>query len=121
MGGCLTVEINTWFLILRRLLYKRRESLKVPLLEEAVSVAFYISWIVVRCFIYPAILCIFYQMAKAEVLKTKILFHWPMLFIPGHFFLCALNLKWSYDLFQPMVMKWFVKNVDGPAGISSGL
>ncbi|GKY99351.1 hypothetical protein MPSEU_000890200 [Mayamaea pseudoterrestris] len=121
MGACLTVEVNTWFLILRRVLYKRRESIQSPLLQEVVSAFFYTSWIIVRCFIYPAILFVFLQMAHLKVLETNVLWHWPMLFIPVHFFLCILNLKWSYDLFQPMVQKWLAKDADGAAAISSGL
>jgi hypothetical protein len=43
-----------------------------------------------------------------------------MVFIPVHFFLCLLNLKWSYDLFEPVVRKWISKDGDGPI-IASGL
>ena len=121
MGACLTVEINTWFLILRRVLYKRRDTVHMPLLQEMVSTFFYISWIAVRCFIYPAILLVFFKMARLEIIRTNVFWHWPMLFIPVHFFLCVLNLKWSYDLFQPMIMKWFVKSVDASTGLATGL
>lgn len=121
MGACLTVEVNTWFLILRRVLYKRRDSIQLPYLQDLVAASFYISWIAVRCVIYPAILFVFLHMARAKVLETNVFWHWPMVFIPVHFFLCVLNLKWSYDLFQPMVHKWLFKNMDEAAGISSGL
>lgn len=120
MGACLTVEINTWFLILRRVVYKRRATLQIPWLMEVISASFYVSWIIIRCFIYPTILLVFLQMAKSRVLETNVFWHWPMLFIPVHFFLCVLNLKWSYDLFQPIVTKWFSK--DGACSlVTSGL
>jgi hypothetical protein len=119
MGACLSVEINTWFLILRRVTFKRKASLW-PMLLEAVSLSFYLSWIVIRCFLYPAILMVFLQMATREVIATRKLWHWPMMFIPVHLFLCVLNLKWSYDLFQPIVKRWILKDTNAPI-VSTGL
>jgi len=119
MGACLTVEINTWFLILRRVVFKRQDKLPKALVET-ISLSFYISWIIIRCVIYPGIMFIFLQMAHREIQITRQFWHWPMLFLPVHFFLCVLNLKWSYDLFQPIVQKWISK--DGKeVGVASGL
>jgi len=134
MGACLSVEINTWFLILRRVVYKRKEVLPT-MFTDTVTLLFYLSWIAIRCFIYPAILVVFLQMAREKILETDRLWHWPMVFIPVHFFLCVLNLKWSYDLFLPIFQRWFsILKRDGSAttiipssggkntnGISSGL
>ena len=106
MGACLSVEINTWFLILRRVLYKRKDRIH-PAITELVSLSFYLSWIAIRIFLYPTIMYIFLQMAYLKVIETGVLFHWPMMFMPVHFFLCVLNLKWSYDLFQPIIAKRF--------------
>lgn len=116
MGACLSVEINTWFLILRRVVYKR----KITLLTETVSACFYISWIVIRCFIYPAIMVTFVQLAVRAVRETNQLWHWPMIFIPVHFVLCVLNLKWSYDLFMPIIKTWFVQDAAAPT-VANGL
>ena len=116
MGACLTVEINTWFLILRRVVYKR----KIAFLSETVSALFYLSWIVIRCFIYPAIMVTFVQLAIRAVQETNQLWHWPMMFIPVHFVLCVLNLKWSYDLFQPIIKNWVVKDAASPT-VANGL
>ena len=105
LGACLTVEANTWFLILRRVVYKRHTY--VPeFFQKLVDALFYTTWIVVRLFIYPAILAIFLSMAVQAVRDTGIYWHNAMVFIPVHAFLCLLNLKWSYDLFQPIVAKW---------------
>jgi TLC domain len=104
MGACLTVEINTWFLILRRVLYKRKDFIH-PIVTDVVSFFFYLTWIVIRMILYPLIMYIFVQMAVAEVQTTGRLWHWPMMFLPVHFFLCILNLKWSYDLFAPMLRR----------------
>lgn len=119
MGACLSVEINTWFLILRRVIYKRQESLPAVLVE-LVSLCFYISWIIIRCIIYPAILVVFLQLAVKEVEITNKFWHWPMLFIPVHLILCLLNLKWSYDLFTPIIAKW-LKQDKAQISVSSGL
>lgn len=119
MGACLSVEVNTWFLILRRVVYKRKDEIP-PLIIEAVSICFYVSWIVIRCFIYPAIMVCFLQMAHERVVETAQLWHWPMVFIPVHFFLCLLNLKWSYDLFEPIIRKMLFSDAEGPT-IANGL
>lgn len=102
MGACLSVEINTWFLILRRVLYKRKSS---ELSQKIVSAGFYASWIAIRVILYPLIMFIFCFIARRKVVDTGILWHWPMMFIPVHAFLCFLNLKWTYDLFSPMFQR----------------
>lgn len=48
----------------------------------------------------------FFQMAAERIQETGVYFHWPMMFIPAHAALCALNLKWTYDLFEPIVKRW---------------
>eukprot|EP00542_Grammatophora_oceanica_P005257 CAMPEP_0194068410 /NCGR_PEP_ID=MMETSP0009_2-20130614/87083_1 /TAXON_ID=210454 /ORGANISM="Grammatophora oceanica, Strain CCMP 410" /LENGTH=298 /DNA_ID=CAMNT_0038721511 /DNA_START=353 /DNA_END=1249 /DNA_ORIENTATION=+ len=116
MPAVLLVEINTWFLIARRVVYKQRgttplfESLDVAsqeLLIQAVSGCFYTTWIVVRCMVYPGILGMFLHMAYEAIQETGIYFHYPMIYIPIHTFFVLLNLKWTYDLFQPIVVrKW---------------
>jgi hypothetical protein len=121
MGACLSVEINTWFLIMRRVLYKRKDQIH-PAIMEMVSIAFYASWIIIRVFIFPAIMVTFCQMAYETVQTTGKLWHWPMMFIPIHFFLCVLNLKWTYDLFQPIFVRMFsASDRTPPTRIASGL
>jgi TLC domain len=122
MGACLSVEINTWFLILRRVLYKRKDRIH-PAMTELVSISFYVSWIAIRIFVYPAIMYIFCQMALQKVTDSGRLWHWPMIFLPVHFFLCVLNLKWSYDLFQPIIANRLSRPEEGTVvgGVASGL
>jgi hypothetical protein len=119
MGALLTVEINTWFLILRRCVYKRQEKVH-PVLIDVVSFCFYTSWLIIRCFIFPWILVTFLRMAHDEIQRTGIFWHWPMVFLPVHFFLCVLQLKWSYDLFQPIIRRWLTAD-SSVVTISSGL
>jgi hypothetical protein len=104
---------------MRRLVRKRQDQIH-PLLQEVVSQFFYLSWIIIRIFIYPYIMYTFCRMAHEEVVRTGVLWHWPMLFMPVHFFLCILNLKWSYDLFKPIIMRRLGLQRDN-IGVSSGL
>lgn len=104
MGSILSVEVNTWFLILRRVVFKQPDV--HPILTETISALFYITWVLIRLIIYPGVLLTFLSMAHEHILETGIFWHLPMIFIPVHFFLCMLNLKWTYDLFTPIVKRW---------------
>jgi len=119
MGALLSVEINTWFLILRRVLFKSRDRLH-PIVTEFVSYSFYISWIAIRCFVYPAILYDFLRRAEIKITESGRFFHWELLFFPMQITLCILNLKWTYDLFKPIVLRWVSKDAAGPT-VASGL
>lgn len=110
MGACLSVEINTWFLIMRRVLFKQNAH---EFWRQTVGLCFYISWIVIRIFVYPAIFAMFCVMARERIIETGRLWHWPMIFMPVHLFLCILNLKWSYDLFVPMLRTKTTKIASG--------
>jgi hypothetical protein len=120
MGACLTVEVNTWFLILRRLVYKRQSWIPA-ICVEVVDKSFYISWIVIRCFIYPSLLVKMVNLAIIGIQLSGHFWHWPLLFIPLHFFLCVLNLKWSYDLFEPIIRKRMKGNGAKQATVATGL
>jgi len=120
MGACLSVEINTWFLIARRAAYKRSDAVSQQI-TELISVCFYGSWILIRCIIYPGILMVFLSMARDIVIDTGTCLHWPIIFLPVHGFLCILNLKWTYDLFHPIIKKWWIHQEYANVGISSGL
>lgn len=105
MGAILSVEVNTWFLILRRVVHKSNQPINL-LLSKTVSGCFYFTWITIRCIIYPGILWSFLKIAVERIQETGTYFHLPMVFIPVHFALCLLNLKWTYDLFKPIVRRW---------------
>lgn len=107
MGVILSVEINTWFLICRRVVYKNNGSAKVaPIISYSVSALFYITWIAIRCFLYPRYMIIFLQMWVERYQETGKVWHIEVIFLPVHAALCALNLKWSYDLFTPIIKRW---------------
>jgi TLC domain len=112
LGPCVSVEINTCFLVLRRLIYKAKSktgSTSAPsntvgsfcfnAFAELVSLLFYITWIITRLCVYPTILYILLQLA----VEGK---HGPLLFAPVHGILCILYAKWSYEIFTPIFGKW---------------
>jgi len=115
MGALLSVELNTWFLIARRFVYKK----KIAWLTYPAAFCFYASWIIIRCYFYPAILVHFIQLADIRIRETGKFWHWPMLFIPVHFALCCLNAKWTFDLFYPMMKSWITKKK--PVILNNGL
>eukprot|EP00536_Pseudo-nitzschia_multiseries_P005931 jgi/Psemu1/296048/fgenesh1_pm.121_\ len=111
MGAVLSVEINTWFLICRRVVYRSNYCPSgyaevSPIITTTVSAFFYFTWIAIRCYLYPHVLVLFLYMWKDEVEKTGQYFFWEVLFIPVHAVLCALNMKWTYDLFNPIIKRW---------------
>jgi hypothetical protein len=91
------------------------------MLQEIVSWLFYVSWIGIRCFVYPGIMVVFLRLAHAEVVRTDSFWHWQFIFLPVHFSLCLLNFKWTYDLFQPIVKRCMYPDVDAASTVSSGL
>lgn len=116
MGGCLSIEINTWFLILRRVVYKK----KWYWVEDLVSFMFYASWISIRLIVYPIILVKFLFITQDLNETTGHWFHPEILFITCHFVLCCLNLKWSWDSLYPIIKSWSVKDAGKPT-IANGL
>jgi len=113
MGALLSVELNTWFLICRRLVYRSNYCpsgyAKVsPMITTTVSTFFYITWLAIRCYLYPHILIVFFQLWNEEIETRGTCFLWEVLFIPVHAVLCVLNLKWTYDLFKPIIKRWMV-------------
>lgn len=105
MGSLLSVEINTWFLILRRVVFKASSPVP-PAIQQLVSVMFYLTWILTRCVIYPNVLLTFFQLAAERIEETGVYWHMEMSFIVTHFGLVLLNIKWTYDLFEPIVKRW---------------
>ena len=82
MGGCLSVEINTWLMIARRVMYKRKDQIPT-FVEDIISYLFFVTWIIIRIFVYPFIMYLFITMWLTLVGETGKLFHWPMLAMPG--------------------------------------
>lgn len=105
MGACMIVEVNTWFLIARRALNKggdRPFNTGVPLLKSirlmAVSTCFYISWFVIRLFIYPYLLIVIMREYLKEWEKVGTPFNLIAVTPIMQCVFLYLNLKWTIDL-----------------------
>ncbi|GAX22705.1 hypothetical protein FisN_4Hh183 [Fistulifera solaris] len=128
MGACLSVELNTWFLIARRVLNKQGLSpwtISLSFLSirvKLISIFFYTTWIGIRCILYPVLMMPFYQNWIQHSLKVGTKWNLVMLCVPLHACFCLLNLKWSYDLLMSKVRYWRRKgSVKYDSSISKGL
>ena len=117
MGACMSVEVNTWFLIARRIFNKQGFSPWVIQLPGTVSPAFsirikfisiffYITWISIRCILYPFLLWHFVTLALQKYRIEKSVLNVETLVLPIHFIFCMLNLRWTYDLCMSKILYW---------------
>uniref|UniRef100_A0A7R9YC30 TLC domain-containing protein n=1 Tax=Pinguiococcus pyrenoidosus TaxID=172671 RepID=A0A7R9YC30_9STRA len=107
MGACMSVELNTWFLIARRIFNKSGINPFMPSGElgeiagmkiKATSIGFYLTWIPIRLVLYPSLVIPFLReyMTTSEELGTWLN---PVMLAPiFQIILTVLNLKWSLDL-----------------------
>jgi len=113
MGACMSVEVNTWFLIARRVFNKQGLPPWIidlpPFLSirvKLISVCFYVSWVGIRCFLYPLIWdeirALYLDLSEELESHINILLVAMVL----HSVFCALNLKWSYDLLMSKIRYW---------------
>jgi hypothetical protein len=106
MGACMTVEINTWFLIARRVFNKQgfppwtliELNSWLSIRVKVISIFFYLTWISIRCILYPALLVPFYQHWRSYSKVTGTSFNLLLFAVLLHTAFCLLNLKWSYEL-----------------------
>lgn len=126
MGACMSVEINTWFLIARRVFNKQGFTPWVidlpPFMSiriKLISIFFYLSWISIRVILFPVLMLKFitlwWNLSLDVGTKFNILF--PVFFLHSTF--CLLNLKWTYDLVRSKIRYWR-RGGKGPA-VQKGL
>jgi hypothetical protein len=113
MGALLTVELNTWFLIARRVFNKQGFppwTIDLPpiisIRIKLISICFYTTWIVIRCIIYPAIFGAFFYLHKKRAAQLGTRWNIFLLCIPLHSCFVALNMKWTYDLLMSKIRYW---------------
>jgi len=104
MGACMSVEINTWFLIARRVFNKQGfppwiiDLSFVSIRLKFISVCFYVTWFSLRVYLYPLIFVyvtkLYIQESKRKGTYINIDLVPPVL----QFVFCVLNLKWTFDL-----------------------
>lgn len=122
MGACMSVEVNTWLLIARRVFNKQGfppwtiiDLSFLSIRIKLISIFFYITWISIRCILYPYLLIPIWYLYKERAVEFDS--NWNLLLVcfPLHSVFCALNLKWSYDLFMSKMRYW-----RRPAGAAIG-
>lgn len=109
MGACMSVEINTWFLIARRVFNKQGfppwiiDLSFVSIRLKLISVCFYITWFSIRVFLYPMMLV---YLIKVYTKKSKLQGTYMNIdLIPPvlQSIFCILNLKWTFDLIMSKI------------------
>jgi hypothetical protein len=104
MGACMSVEINTWFLIARRVFNKQGFSpwiidlSFISIRVKIISVCFYVTWIGIRCILYPILLVWLVKVWWATSLKVGTNINLDMIAPVMHSSFCVLNFRWTYDL-----------------------
>ena len=113
IGVCMSVELNTWFLIARRVFNKQgfppwtlQFGSWLSIRVKVISIFFYFTWISIRCILYPCILLPLYRMWIVHSKQTGSYFNLLVLAFPLHLVFCLLNLKWSYELLMSKVRYW---------------
>ena len=106
MGVGLSVEINTWLLIFRRYLFKNEICVPAAL-HTTLSLMFHLTWIVVRIILYPMLMVVVARVAIDNYIFWDPPFHHETILsswaLAGWFGIVLLNLKWSVNLFLPMI------------------
>jgi hypothetical protein len=123
MGVCMSVELNTWFLIARRVFNKQGFSpwqLDIPYLisvrVKLISIFFYITWIGIRCGVYPYVLYVMvYPMSHVDEEGAAYIRY---IAIALQTVFCFLNANWSLQLLNSKIKQW--KNKE-ETKIASGL
>jgi hypothetical protein len=123
MGVCMSVEMNTWFLIARRVFNKQGFppwTIDLPYLfsvrVKLISIFFYITWISIRCVLYPYVLVVFYKMVQRGNLRENE----RIVMAVGaclHSIFCVLNARWTIDLINSKIRQWKTKAHDIPSGL----
>jgi hypothetical protein len=111
MGACMSVEINTWFLIARRVFNKQgfppwtliELNSWLSIRVKVISIFFYLTWISIRCILYPGLLIPFYKFSRDHTKQTGTVFHLISAACVLHAAFCLLNLKWSYELLMSKI------------------
>jgi hypothetical protein len=113
MGACMSVEINTWFLIARRVFNKQGFSPWViglpPFVSirvKLISIFFYLTWISIRCILYPYLLVAFFDEWQSYSMQAGTSLNVIAIVVPLHAIFCLLNAKWTYDLIMSKLRYW---------------
>ena len=108
MGSCMAVELNTWFLIARRVFNKQGDNawfsvgLHVPVVKSVriklISVLFYVTWFAIRCALYPYLVFEFTQLYLSRAERVGTYFNTLIVAPLFQMVFVYLNTKWTIDL-----------------------
>lgn len=128
MGALLTVEVNTWFLIARRVFNKQGFppwTIDLPpiisIRVKLISICFYTTWIIIRCIIYPALLIELISRYNLRTALVRTRFNVFLICVVLQSCFVALNLKWTYDLVMSKLRYWRRKGKSRKEDTSKGL
>jgi len=128
MGACMSVEINTWFLIARRVFNKQGFPpwvidlpFSISIRVKIISVFFYLTWIGTRCALYPMLWFEFYNIWERLTEQTGTVFNLFAIVLSLHTVFVILNFKWTYDLCLSKMRWWKKQKHGGKEEISKGL
>eukprot|EP00980_Cylindrotheca_fusiformis_P005030 scaffold1062_cov130-Cylindrotheca_fusiformis.AAC.36 len=106
MGAYMSVEINTWFLIARRVFNKEGfppwiiDLSVVSIRIKLISICFYLTWIGIRCILYPALLIQLYKLWRIESENVNSFVNIEVVQPLMQSAFCILNFKWTFDLIR---------------------
>ena len=108
MGSCMAVELNTWFLIARRVFNKAGDhawfsiGVRVPCIKSVriklISILFYVTWFTIRCALYPYLMYDFTLMYLERTKFTGTYFNVLAIAPLFQSIFVYLNAKWTIDL-----------------------
>ena len=108
MGSCMAVELNTWFLIARRVFNKQGDAawfsvgLHVPVVKSVriklISVLFYVTWFSIRCALYPYLVLEFARLYLSRAERVGTYFNTLLVAPLFQLVFVYLNTKWTIDL-----------------------
>eukprot|EP00429_Kryptoperidinium_foliaceum_P001307 CAMPEP_0176018072 /NCGR_PEP_ID=MMETSP0120_2-20121206/8689_1 /TAXON_ID=160619 /ORGANISM="Kryptoperidinium foliaceum, Strain CCMP 1326" /LENGTH=289 /DNA_ID=CAMNT_0017351111 /DNA_START=217 /DNA_END=1082 /DNA_ORIENTATION=+ len=117
----ITVELNTWCLIARRVFNKAGfppwiiDLSFVSIRIKLISILFYITWIGIRCILYPLMMGWILNRWLTQSQKMGYYLNVEIISPILHSTFCILNFKWTYDLIMSKI-RYYKKRSLYPKG-----
>lgn len=74
----------------------------------------YLTWISIRCILYPYLLVEFAHMWNSYSIQAGTRLNVLAIVLPLHAIFCLLNVKWTYDLIMSKLRYWRRKGKKEP-------
>ena len=119
IGFSMSVELNIWFLIARRVFNKQGFppwTIDLPhlfsLKVKFISIFFYITWVLTRCIIIPYMVILLYQSYFIRVEEVGSYFNVLLFAFLFHMISCFSNVKWTYDLVYLKMRRLIIRDLE---------